>query len=527
MKTKFLLLVMVLIALFTMVACNQPSEGGEGGTTKVSIFSRPVVERQAGKRKDWNDVSSFVCYYGDFDIEFQSKFDVVIMHSNTLYQDPEAKEKVKQLQDAGCYIVSYITIGEDDQLNVADGLGEGGLASYYVYENGAPKMNVNWNSYFVDAGNPVWQAKIIEEAGQILDYGVDGLFMDTLDTVDIDIASLPGMADLVKKLKTTYPEAKLVANRGFTVLPYISAYIDGLMFESFNTTIENFEDGTVTDLDETANEWNETMACNTINAVRRYDYFPVFALDYVNEFEYSYMPKVYYNRSWEYDFIPYNTYDIHLATPVYPKDNNGNLLTPTSERGKLALSKLTEGSTLGNNNADTTEANLAFVDNGVKVSVSSTFAGYGTKALNDGWFATPDNHYQNNWAKESWASMDNKTKDHWIEFEFQSAQDVSQVVVHWANDNDTYYSPKLCIVQAWINGEWVDVCTLDNTIEDLEDDFRAFEETWSFEFEMVNTTKIRVFQPKNSGAHDKFGDPVRPGIMWVSEVEIFKEVRKV
>ena len=56
-------------------------------------------------------------------------------------------------------IVSYITIGEDDSLEIADGLGEGGYASYYVYENGSPKPNVNWNSYFVDAGNPVWQAQ--------------------------------------------------------------------------------------------------------------------------------------------------------------------------------------------------------------------------------------------------------------------------------------------------------------------------------------------------------------------------------
>ena len=42
------------------------------------------------------------------------------MHSSTLYSDPEAKEKVQQLKDAGCYIVSYITIGEDDTLEVAE-----------------------------------------------------------------------------------------------------------------------------------------------------------------------------------------------------------------------------------------------------------------------------------------------------------------------------------------------------------------------------------------------------------------------
>ena len=516
MKRAFLLIAIVLITLIC-ASC------GDEVDNRVSIFSRPVVERVDGKRKAWNDVSSFVCYYGDFDIEFQSKFDVIIMHSNTLYNDPEAKEKVKQLQDAGCYIVSYITIGEDDTLSVADGLGEGGYASYYIYENGVPKPNTNWGSWFVDAGNPVWQAKVINETREILAYGVDGIFMDTLDTVDIGTGTVAGMADLVKKLDETFPEAKLVANRGFTVLPYISQHIDGLMFESFNTTF-NFELGEVSDLSEESNEWNEQIACNTINAVRRYDYFPVFALDYVNEWEYDYMTQHYYDRSWQYDFIPYCTYDIHLGTVAYPKDANGEMLRPLSNRGELALHKLAS-SELEGYNGDRSADNLAYKDNGVSIKVDSTFGGYGIKALNDGWYATEENHVQSNWAKESWASTDSKAVDHWIEFEWEASKEVSQVVVHWANDNGTFYSPKKAIIQAFVDGVWVDVCTLTNEPAEVDGDYKAFETTWSFEFDTITTNKIRVLQPKGCGAHDKFGDAVRAGIMWVSEVEIYKEVK--
>lgn len=512
---KIVLIFMMFILTLACTSCGEDE--------RVSIFSRPTVERVEGKRKDWNDVSSFVCYYGAFDIEFQSLFDVIIMHSSTLYSDPDAKEKVQQLKDAGCYIVSYITIGEDDTLEVADGLGEGGYASYYVYENGVPKMNTNWNSYFVDAGNPVWQAKIINETAKILSYGVDGIFMDTLDTVDIDNSTLPGMADLVKKLDETFPEAKLVANRGFTVLPYISEHIDGLMFESFNTTY-NFEEGKVSDLTPESIEWNENIACNTINAVRRYDYFPVFALDYVNEYEYDYMPLNYYNRSWQYDFIPYTTYDIGLGTVAYPKDSEGNLLKPTSKRGELALSKLAS-SELEGFNGDRSAENLAYVDNGATVSVDSTYTGYNTKALNDAWYVTDENHVQNNWAKESWASTDNKLIDHWIQFDFAEAKEISQVVVHWANDNGTYYQPKKAVVQIFVDGVWVDVCEITNEPEVDGDDYRAFETTWVFEFDTVTAQKIRILQPKACGAHDKYGDAVRPGIMWVSEVEIYKEAK--
>ena len=527
MKRVFLLIAMLLIAL-TISACGEDN--------RVSIFSRPVVERPAEGRKDWNDVSSFICYYGDFNYEVQSKFDVVIMHTSTLHSpsnpsvdfdaeayEEEAKREVARLQEAGCYVVSYITIGEDDVLSIADGLGEGGYASYYIYENGVPKENTNWHSWFVDAGNPVWQAKVLNKAAEILSYGVDGLFLDTLDTVDIGTGTVAGMADLVKKLKETFPEAKLVANRGFTVLPYISKYIDGLMFESFNTTY-NFEKGEVSTLDEAATEWNEDVACNTINAIRRYDYFPVFVLDYVNEFEYSYMPQHYYNRSWQYDFIPYSTYKIELNEAVYPSDKDGNMIVPTSNRGELALHKLAS-SELEGYNGNRTPENLAYKDNGVSVKVSSTYTGYGITALNDGWYATEFNHVQSNWSKESWASTDNKGADHWIQFEFEDVKEVSQVIVHWANDNGTFYSPKKAIVQIEVNGEWVDVCVLTNEPESEEDDYKAFDTTWSFEFETVQTKKIRILQPKGCGAHDMYGEPLRAGIMWVSEVEIFKEVK--
>lgn len=485
--------------------------GGCAKDNEISIFSRPVTEREEGKKKDWNDVSSFICYYGDF-CEEQKNFDVAILHSNTLYTTENAAEKVKELSDSGTYTIAYITVGEDDALNVADGLGQGGYASYYIYENGYPKQNPNWGSYFVDASNPVWQEKILEEAGRILDYGVDGLFLDTLDTVDVRPESIGGLTELVKRLHETYPAAKLVANRGFNLLKYISPYISGLMFESFNTTYD-FTSQKVVDLDEAAKEYNTYVACNVINTVRQYDYFPVFCLDYCNEYEMEYMPQEYYNNSWKYDFIPYCTYDIMLGTPCDPG------VKPTSQRGELALSAVSDGMS-GGSNADTSETNLAYKENGASVTVDSTYPGYGTDALNDGWYATPENHNQNNWATESWASIDS-AGDHWVQFDFAREESVSSVIVHWANDNGTYYSPQKAIVQAWIDGEWKDVSMYTNQPDTPDGDYKAFLETTEFSFEAVTTSKIRVVQPSGMGCADRFGDPVRQNIMWVSEIEIF------
>lgn len=508
MKKIIKILALIVAVCLSFTACNQ----GTSNLEQISIFSRPTVEKVTGQKKNWLDVDSFICYYSDF-VEEQKNFDVSIMHSNTLFSSANSKEQVKELSDNGTYVIAYITVGEDDSLNTGDGLGENGYASYYIYENGAPKMNGNWNSYFVDAGNPVWQAKIIDRARQIISYGVDGLFLDTLDTVDIAPETLGGMVSLVKLLKSTFPDIKLIANRGFNVLQYISQYIDGLMFESFNTTY-NFELGMVVDLDPAAVAYNEYTACNIINAVRRYDYFPVFALDYVNELEFNYMPQAYYDRSWQYDFIPYTSYDIQLATPCNPG------IKPNSKRGELALSNL-GASSLGENNADTTINNFAFKDNGTVISVDSTYGGYSKNALNDGWFSTAENHNQENWAQESWASSDNKNQEHFIEFEFTEAKSVGKVYVHWANDNGKFYSPRQCVVQAFVNNEWVEVGSWSNVPADADADYLANIPTSEIKFTNITTKKIRVVQPKGQGAADKFNNELRPGLMWVSEVEIF------
>ena len=61
---------------------QQQTSTSEQIQTKPSIFSRPVVEKVQGQRKNWEDVSSFICYYGDFDDE-QKELLVVIVE---LYQ---------------------------------------------------------------------------------------------------------------------------------------------------------------------------------------------------------------------------------------------------------------------------------------------------------------------------------------------------------------------------------------------------------------------------------------------------------
>jgi len=329
MKKLYFIVLIVILILFT------------GCTSGVSIQENKTFKPTSSKvnniQKSWLDVSNYICYYGnDLDVNILSNFDVAIIYPNVLFDNPNSKDLIKQLQDKGTYVIVYLTVGEDDKLSIGDGLGDNGYASYYIYENGYPKQNDNWGTYFVDAGNPAWQSKVIKEAENILQYDVDGLFLDNLDTVDIDSKILPGMISLMKSLDSTFPNKLFVINRGFTVLPFISQYIDGLMFESFNTTYD-FETKKVVNLSEKTTQYNINVAQNIINTTRQYKYFPVFTLDYVNKSDINYKPQYYYNRSWQFDFIPYVTYDFSLATPFIPVDADGNFLTPTSNRGEMVL----------------------------------------------------------------------------------------------------------------------------------------------------------------------------------------------
>ena len=248
-----------------------------------------------GRPVPWDDVTSFICYYGEFN-ENMGLFDVAILESNNFME-----HQVNWLKTHKTYTIAYISVGEDSSLQVGDGLGPGGYASYYIDRDGEPAKNNNWNSFFVNAGSPLWQEVIIKRAGEILAMGCDGLFMDTIDTAQAFPSTREGMASLIKALKEAYPDAKLVANRGMFMLEDFAPYISGMIFEDFTNGYDfnkrEYKPHSENDLKWTGNE------ADKINKVRQEHYFPVFALDYSDPSDTATIQKC-YDRAWEYDFLP-------------------------------------------------------------------------------------------------------------------------------------------------------------------------------------------------------------------------------
>ena len=244
----------------------------------------------------WEEVASFVCHYGTF-TDMLGLFDVAIIEPQQV-----TRAQLAWLRDHGTFTIGYISVGEDTQLRTMDGQGPGGYASFYIDDgHGNPSRNNNWDSYFVDAGNSLWQQHVINRTRELIGMGFDGIFLDTIDTAEIFPDTQAGMANLIRRLRDTFPDIKIVANRGFFLLEEIAPYISGLMFEAFtggyNFTTQDYTVHAGGDL-----AWT-TARADEINRIRETHYFPVFALDYASPYETTTIQKL-YNRAWEYDFLP-------------------------------------------------------------------------------------------------------------------------------------------------------------------------------------------------------------------------------
>ena len=113
--------------------------------------------------------------------------------------------------------------------------------------------------------------------------GADGVFMDTLDTVDVYPSPTfqQAMADMINSLKQEYPDKSFCANRGFTITEKTVASTDYIMFESFLTDYD-WDTKTyhkVTDPDSI--KFNNDVKA-MLSRLRKTNVFDVLALNYCN-----------------------------------------------------------------------------------------------------------------------------------------------------------------------------------------------------------------------------------------------------
>lgn len=138
---------------------------------------------------------------------------------------------------------------------------------------------------------------------------------------------------------------------------------------------------------------------------------------------------------------------------------------------------------------------------GVQVSADSTFGGYSTRALHDG-VADGENLA---WNEAAWASEDGPG-EHWVRFAFPAPTAVEEVVIHWHREGGVTYTGREGLILGEVpTGQELPIANWKSS---------PGERATRVAIPRQMLKSVRVVQ--GSGR----GEPERPGIMWVSEVEI-------
>ncbi|MFN8421293.1 MAG: endo alpha-1,4 polygalactosaminidase [Anaerolineae bacterium] len=175
---------------------------------------------QESARQRIKAIKDYVVYYGKGRIDDLARFDLAIIQPDTL-----TAAEISQLKAKGTLVISYLSVGEAEP-------GREWYSDGRVNPRWLLGRNNNWGSYFVNANEQGWQKLMVELTGEFLAKGFDGVFLDTVDTVDVYPDTKAGMIKIVQSLREAYPDALLVQNRGFTIIEDVTSAIDGVMFES-------------------------------------------------------------------------------------------------------------------------------------------------------------------------------------------------------------------------------------------------------------------------------------------------------
>ena len=232
--------------------------------------------------------SRFACYYGLNRLDQLAEYDLVIVQA----ENYTAADLIA-LHERGTLSFGYLSLSQ-----VAD---TETTAPWALREatTGTVVRNQRWQTVLVDCRSAAWQRFIIEEQiPWLVQHGIHGLFLDTVD-VDARFAETwPGVAQLLRRIRWEHPELALLANRGFSVLDAVAETVDGVVFESFSTYYDDagYAAWTGTDL-----QWTEQAAVR-LQAVMGTR--PILTIDYAPP-EDETLRQYAERRAQTYGFIPF------------------------------------------------------------------------------------------------------------------------------------------------------------------------------------------------------------------------------
>jgi hypothetical protein len=144
-------------------------------------------------------------------------------------------------------------------------------------------LNTAWHSEIIDPATPGWPSFFVENVVTPLwNRGYTGFFLDTLDSYELlglgEVQlerSRQGLLRLIRAIKDKYPEAKLILNRGFDLLPAIHQDVYAVAFESLYRAWNQAEN-----CYEEVSEEDRAWLLKQIKRIQQRYKLPVIAVDY-------------------------------------------------------------------------------------------------------------------------------------------------------------------------------------------------------------------------------------------------------
>jgi hypothetical protein len=168
---------------------------------------------------------SVAFFYGSaVPVEQLARFDAVVLEPDAPF-DPVANAST------GPTWYAYVSVGE--------------VTTDRAYFPSIPKQwlagrNAVWKGAVIDQSAPGWPEFFVERIiAPLWARGYRGFFLDTLDSyqliakTDAERAQqLAGLVASIRAIKARYPDARLILNRGFEILPEVHDAVTAVAFES-------------------------------------------------------------------------------------------------------------------------------------------------------------------------------------------------------------------------------------------------------------------------------------------------------
>lgn len=219
----------------------------------VAFSAQPGIALFYGANLPWDELRAF---------------DIVVVEPLHV-PDPKAHANDKT------ELFAYVSVGEADS-------GRSYLKE--IPDAWKSGRNSDWGSVVLDQARPEWPAFFAERVIKPLwDAGYRGFFLDTLDSYQI-IAKTEadrarqeaGLVAVIRELRKRYPEARLIFNRGFEILPQVhnEVYVVAAesLFQGWNQARKAYQPVPTAD-----REW----LLRELNQVKQKYGLPVLAIDYV------------------------------------------------------------------------------------------------------------------------------------------------------------------------------------------------------------------------------------------------------